>query len=157
MSTVPDLASAEGRVGSGEILRQAARLLRSPDRPVYAVIAEWLGQLITSGELARGQRLPSERKLANALKVSRMTLRQALDQLQNSGQIVRSVGGGGGSFVAERRLSVDVSNLTGLSAQLLQSVETASSQVVSARTVEAPPAAVHALTLDAGGLAHEIV
>lgn len=157
MSTAPDLASGEGRVGSDEILKQAARLPHSTDRPVYAVIAEWLGQLITFGELARGQRLPSERKLADALSVSRMTLRQALDQLQNAGQIVRLVGGGGGSFVAEQRLSVDVSNLTGLSAQLLQSVDNAFSQVVSARTVEAPPAAVHALALATGGKAHEIV
>ncbi len=83
-----------------------------------------------------GSTLPRERSLAEVLRVGRTTLRQALDQLQGAGQIIRSVGGG--SFVAEQRLAIDVTNLTGLNAQFLQWVDAASSHVSSARTFVAP-------------------
>ncbi len=85
-----------------------------------------------------------------------MTLRQALESLQQDGSILRVVGAKGGSFVAEARVPVDISNLMGLSKQLLKSVHSASSIVISAQTIPAEAAVAEALQLPAGEEVHRI-
>jgi GntR family transcriptional regulator len=116
--------------------------------PVHVQIREWLSALVASGELTAGDRLPSERQLAEALTVSRMTLRHALEGLQNAGWLTRTLGRRGGAVIASQRSDVDISNLVGLRAQLLQSATSASSRLVSA-TVHQPDEATRvALGLD---------
>jgi DNA-binding GntR family transcriptional regulator len=61
-------------------------------------IARWLEQLIVSGRLAPGDRLPSEAVLVERLGVSRVTLRLAIDDLVARGFISRAQGKG--SFVS---------------------------------------------------------
>ncbi|MFC5931219.1 GntR family transcriptional regulator [Cryobacterium melibiosiphilum] len=100
--------------------------------PVHLQIADWLSNLVVSGELTPGDRLPPERQLAEALLVSRMTLRQALEGLQTAGWLTRTRGRRGGAVIADHRSNVDISNLVGLRAQLLQSALTASSRLISA-------------------------
>jgi DNA-binding FadR family transcriptional regulator len=63
---------------------------------------ERLGSAIRSGVLSPGRRLPAERELAEQLRISRSTLRQALTALAESGHLVAQRGRGGGTFVAER-------------------------------------------------------
>jgi GntR family transcriptional repressor for pyruvate dehydrogenase complex len=63
---------------------------------------ERLGTAIRSGVLPPGHRLPSERELADQLRISRSTLRQALGALAESGHLVAQRGRGGGTFVAAR-------------------------------------------------------
>ena len=62
---------------------------------------ERLGTAIRLGLLAPGSRLPSERDLADELRISRSTLRQALTTLVQSGHLVSVRGRAGGTFVAE--------------------------------------------------------
>jgi DNA-binding FadR family transcriptional regulator len=62
---------------------------------------ERLGTAIRLGLLAPGIRLPAERDLAEQLKISRSTLRQALTTLVQSGHLVSRRGRAGGTFVAE--------------------------------------------------------
>lgn len=62
---------------------------------------ERLGTAIRLGLLHPGTRLPSERKLADQLSISRSTLRQALTTLVQSGHLVALRGRSGGTFVAE--------------------------------------------------------
>jgi GntR family transcriptional regulator, transcriptional repressor for pyruvate dehydrogenase complex len=62
---------------------------------------ERLGSAIRSGLLAPGSKLPPERELANRLRISRSTLRQALTTLVQSGHLVSQRGRTGGTFVAE--------------------------------------------------------
>ena len=62
---------------------------------------ERLGTAIRLGLLAPGTRLPSERELADQLRISRSTLRQALTTLVQSGHLVSLRGRAGGTFVAE--------------------------------------------------------
>jgi GntR family transcriptional regulator, transcriptional repressor for pyruvate dehydrogenase complex len=62
---------------------------------------ERLGTAIRLGLLPAGSRLPSERKLADQLSISRSTLRQALTTLVQSGHLVALRGRSGGTFVAE--------------------------------------------------------
>ena len=65
---------------------------------MYKVIYEDLASQIANGELHPDQRLPSEPALAEQYGVSRMTVRQALDQLTNERLLVRRPGAG--TFVA---------------------------------------------------------
>ncbi|HJP94310.1 MAG TPA: GntR family transcriptional regulator [Pyrinomonadaceae bacterium] len=65
-------------------------------------IREQIDALIDAGALAAGTLLPSERDLANTLKVARNVVRGAYEQLMEAGRLRsegrrgRSVSGGGG-------------------------------------------------------------
>src|SRR3982751_7059545 len=61
---------------------------------------ERLGSAIRMGLLTPGERLPSERELAEQLDISRSTLRQAITTLVQSGHLHSVRGRGGGTFVA---------------------------------------------------------
>lgn len=62
--------------------------------PLYVQIAESLLDQIASGKLQAGHRLPAERELSETLGVNRMTLRQALHNLEMQGLLVRRQGDG---------------------------------------------------------------
>lgn len=62
--------------------------------PRYQVIYEDLSSQITSGELEPDTRLPSETVLAERYGVSRMTVRQAVRQLQDQRLLTRRRGAG---------------------------------------------------------------
>ncbi|MDX6637559.1 MAG: hypothetical protein QOJ01_1070 [Solirubrobacterales bacterium] len=61
---------------------------------------ERLGTAIRLGLLAPGSKLPPERELADELRISRSTLRQALTTLEQSGHLSARRGRSGGTFVA---------------------------------------------------------
>jgi DNA-binding GntR family transcriptional regulator len=64
-------------------------------------IREQLNDLIDAGELAAGTLLPSERELANTLKVARNVVRGAYEQLMDAGQL-RSEGRKGRTVSSSR-------------------------------------------------------
>jgi GntR family transcriptional repressor for pyruvate dehydrogenase complex len=61
---------------------------------LYRKIARQLSDLITAGEFTPGQRLPSERELAEQLGVSRPSVREALIALEIEGKVEVRVGSG---------------------------------------------------------------
>ncbi|KQT60684.1 MULTISPECIES: FadR/GntR family transcriptional regulator [unclassified Aureimonas] len=63
-------------------------------RRLYQQVAEQLRALIEGGEFAIGDRLPSERDLAEQLGISRPTVREALIALEVEGRIRIRVGSG---------------------------------------------------------------
>lgn len=67
---------------------------------LYRQIADQLANLIESGEYGVGDRLPPERVLAEQLKVSRSSVREALIALEVEGCI--EIRGGTGVFVLDR-------------------------------------------------------
>jgi GntR family transcriptional regulator len=73
-------------------------LLPSLDRssfiPLYYQLAQLLRESIVTGVWAAGAELPSERNLMQEYKLSRNTVRQALDQLYREGLIMREQGSG---------------------------------------------------------------
>jgi DNA-binding GntR family transcriptional regulator len=68
--------------------------------PMYHRIADQFRERILAGELAPGQRLPSEPELMDAYTVSRNTVRLALRRLTEEGLLLTDHGRG--SFVRER-------------------------------------------------------
>src|SRR5487761_146688 len=65
------------------------------------VITDRIRTLIHRGELGPGDRLPPERTLADQLGVARVSLREALAQLQHEGYLRARRGALGGTFVTE--------------------------------------------------------
>jgi GntR family transcriptional regulator, transcriptional repressor for pyruvate dehydrogenase complex len=61
--------------------------------------ASFLRSMIFTGRLTPGEKLPSERELAERLDISRVTLRLALQNLEGAGYIVTTRGRNGGSRV----------------------------------------------------------
>lgn len=76
--------------------------------PQYVKIADALRARIGAGAGRGGERLPSEHALRAQFKVSRMTVRQALDVLRQEGLLSREVGRGTftARVAADRRLRV---------------------------------------------------
>lgn len=62
--------------------------------PLYYQLAQQLRGAIESGELPAGSLLPSERELMQQHRLSRNTVRQALDLLAKDGLLIRSHGSG---------------------------------------------------------------
>ena len=63
-------------------------------RRLYRQVADQLRQLIDNDEFAAGDRLPTERELADQLGISRPTVREALIALEVEGRIRIRVGSG---------------------------------------------------------------
>jgi DNA-binding FadR family transcriptional regulator len=75
------------------------RPIRTPR--VYEEVCAQIRHLVAVGELKPGDRLPTERELAELLKVSRMAVREALRSLEIAGMIRLRSGSKGGAFIRE--------------------------------------------------------
>ncbi|MBE9372866.1 FadR family transcriptional regulator [Saccharopolyspora sp. HNM0983] len=80
---------------TSEVRFQPAR----PRRAFDEIIAQ-IRAMIHSGELSTGDRLPSERALAEQFDVSRNTVREAVRMLEISGLVTIKKGATGGAFIA---------------------------------------------------------
>ena len=87
-----------------------AEFIRTEGVPVYVQIRESLRAEITGGLLKRGQQLPSENELASKYYVSRMTIRESIEDLVDEGLLYRRHGVG--TFVAYPHLQRDHTRLT---------------------------------------------
>ena len=81
--------------------RLNVRINRKRPESMTRQIREQINDLIEAGELAAGALLPSERELANSLKVARNVVRGAYEQLMDAGQL-RSEGRKGRSVSSGR-------------------------------------------------------
>jgi DNA-binding transcriptional MocR family regulator len=84
------------RIG-GRALADLLPDLRTMPGPVYAALAHAVTSLVLDGRIATETRLPSERELASALRVSRATVTAAYDTLRSDGFLDSRTGSG--SFV----------------------------------------------------------
>lgn len=90
------------------------RVVFQPARPRRA-FEEIIGQIkagIADGTLQPGDRLPSERALAEQFAVSRNTVREALRMLEIAGLVELKRGATGGSFISAPNPSLTTSGLT---------------------------------------------
>ncbi len=111
---------------------------RTSPLPYYYQIEEWLRQRIARGELHSGDLIESETSLAERLGVSRITVRQALNNLTEQGLLVRKRALG--TFVAERRKPVVVSksHLMGLTEEMADEGLVVTSLVLEQQVLPTP-------------------
>jgi DNA-binding FadR family transcriptional regulator len=79
--------------------RPSARVVAAPVRKAYEQVADRLRELIVQGEVAPGERLPSEADLAASFAVGRASVREALRALEAQNLVKTRKGAAGGSFV----------------------------------------------------------
>lgn len=72
----------------------------APQR-AYQVVINQLEEVILSGKLEPGDKLPPERELIESLGTSRRTLREAFRVLEQKGLLEIKIGSKGGTFVAD--------------------------------------------------------
>ncbi|MDA7025075.1 GntR family transcriptional regulator [Bacillus sp. CLL-7-23] len=81
--------------------------------PIYYQIETEIKKLVESANLKPGDLIPSEREFAEKYGVSRMTVRQAVNNLVNEGILVRQRGKG--TFIAKPKIEQTLEGLTGFS------------------------------------------
>lgn len=98
------------------------------------VICQTLGDRIRAGDFAASGRLPSERCLSEQFSTTRITLREALGQLESQGMIYRELRRGW--FIAPPRLAYDPLLRSHFHAMAEQQGRTAQTEVLDAQTVK---------------------
>lgn len=79
-------------------------------RKIYEEIVERIREFITSGELQPGDRLPSERDMAERLQVSRASVREAFSALEMLGLL--EIRTGEGTYIRQVNIESVMSSLT---------------------------------------------
>ncbi len=135
-------------------LVKTARLSPHSDIPLYTQLREQLRAHILDGSYPPESRLPSESELVRRLGVSRITVRQALGDLQKEGLIYKLHGKG--TFVAKPKAFQNVSTLQGLAESLSQHGFEVINRLLGFRHVAAPKTVAEKLQLEPGSKVTEI-
>jgi len=128
-------------------IRPQIEVDRSSPIPLYFQVAEQIAEAIRTGELAPGDQLDSEVQIAEALGLSRPTIRQAIGHLVDRGMIVRRRGVGTQILPMPVRREMQ---LTSLHDDLRRAGRAPATDVLLLDTVPADPAAAAALGLAPG-------
>ena len=83
-----------GKTNSGKDFRMLEQLKQVDNRRLYQQIADQIRSLIKEGNFPVGTRLPPERDLAQQLRVSRPSVREALIALEVEGSVEVRMGAG---------------------------------------------------------------
>ncbi|WP_138431495.1 GntR family transcriptional regulator [Fodinibius saliphilus] len=97
--------------------------------PLHKQISDWIKNQIEYGTLEENEKLPSENELSEKFDVSRVTVRRALQTLENDQLIYRCQGLG--SFVTDQRTHQSFSILNDFTEELAGSGLTPSSKLIS--------------------------
>ena len=123
-------------------------MLKNEAIPLYYQLETILRKRISSGELARGDRLPSEEALAKEYSLSRITVRQALSSLESDGLIVRKRGKG--TFVSKKHTYLESPKFTGFIEDLISMGIRTTSKILDISMVEGPQNIQEHLELEVG-------
>ena len=116
---------------SWENVRDLPQLQSNGDTPLYLQLKEWMLERIRNRSFDPNAALPSERLLMSELKISRATVRQAIDALEREGWVERQHGRG--TFVNNQKVEQPTGRLSGFSENMRLAGLTPSSRLVSAR------------------------
>lgn len=122
--------------------------------PMHSQIREIIRRRVLDGTYAPHTQMPSEAQMMEAFQVSRITIRQALGDLQKEGLIFKVAGKG--SFVAKPKAFQNLSKLQGFGEAMTPSGYETFSQVLSTRRVIASEVVAERLQLAKGSPVFEI-
>lgn len=122
--------------------------------PMYSQIREIIRRQVLDGTYAPHSQVPSESQMMEAFGVSRITVRQALADLQREGLIFKVAGKG--SFVAKPKAFQSLSRLQGFGEAMSPAGYETFSQVLSAKRVKAGELIARRLQVKPGSMVFEI-
>lgn len=123
-------------------------ILRDSKLPFYHQLYEILRQNIVRGEWQPDDMLPSEVELMERYNVSRITVRQALDELVNEGLIYRQRGRG--TFVAHPTVDQALTRIISFTEDMRQRGFTPGTEVLFSGLEPASPEVAEKLQLEPG-------
>lgn len=103
--------------------------------PLYIQLQNMLKEQIQTGKLGPGDQLPPERELSERFKMSRMTVRQALNQLEAEGLLYRIQGKG--TFVAKPKITQTLWNLSSFTEDMISRGMKPGTQVIEKEIIYA--------------------
>lgn len=103
--------------------------------PIYYQLEESIKQQIDSGELKEDEAIPSEREFAEKFQISRMTVRQALNNLVMEGYLYRHKGRG--TFVNKKKVEQELQGMTSFTEDMIARGMTPSSKLLSFDIIQA--------------------
>ena len=115
--------------------------------PLYLQIADDIRNKIKSGELTENSRIPTEAELSQSYQVSRITIRKALEILEDEEILVRRQRLG--TFVSARKMSRSLNCFMGFTKSCELSGKKAETRLLSAELVRAMPSDVKRLQIQA--------
>lgn len=104
--------------------------------PIYKIIENEIKSKITQGELKSGDLVPSENELKDQYSVSRMTVRQALNNLVNDGYLYRHKGKG--TFISLRKIEKNIHGVRSFTEEMAATNRKVSNKILVFETIEAP-------------------
>lgn len=122
--------------------------------PIYYQLQEHLKTKIENGELKSGDPIPSEREMAEKYEISRMTVRQAVNNLVNEGLLTRSKGRG--TFVADQKIEQPLMKLTGFSEDMKRRGIEPGSKLISFDVIKASKKVSKHLNINEGDSVYQI-
>jgi DNA-binding FadR family transcriptional regulator len=114
VSVGAEVPPGQREVGSGE-LTALLRPVRQGN--AFEETVERLLSIIKLGVVGPGERFPAERELAAQMGISRLTLREAIRELQDAGYVCSRRGRSGGTFVTYTRPDPDSAELRRLATE----------------------------------------
>jgi GntR family transcriptional regulator len=122
--------------------------------PLYYQIEEAIKQKIDKGDWESGFMISSEREFAETFEVSRMTVRQAINNLVNDGYLTRKKGKG--TFVSGNKIEQKLLGLTSFTEDMKARGFRPASKLVSFQIVEANRSVAKALNISQDDQVYEI-
>lgn len=116
--------------------------------PFYKQLKEKILEDIEMGKLKHGDKLPSERELADIYGISRMTARHTLSILEREGVVERRVGAG--TFISNNKIEMDFITFNSFTNIMLNRGFIPSTQILSIKKLKAKPFLAHKFNLPAG-------
>lgn len=135
--------------------KEIFKINRQDKAPLYDLIEQNLRQLILRGQLNLGESVPSEWELADLYGVSRLTVRNALDNLTRQGWLVKRHGVG--TFVAHPNITEISPSKLSFTEQMVAIGRKPSSRLISLQVVPAEPDVANLLKLEPGEPVVELV
>ena len=117
-------------------------------KPRHQQISDWLREQIESGALAPDDQLLSENQLGIQFEVSRITVRRALQTLENEGLIYRRQGLG--AFVTDNRVAQNMIRLNSFVEDMELAGIFASSRIIAFERILCPESVCVELGIDNG-------
>ena len=118
-----------------EVILSKLRLDSKTSEPYYQQLKRQIQSLIERGDLATGSNLPSERVLAEALQVSRTTIKRCYNDLRHAG-VLSTHGRGGTQVQAPQKLHHAIGKLKGFAEDMRDRGMVASTQLVAHEVVQ---------------------